>query len=175
MIAPSRTSRHRHSGGDRRKRELAYVDQDYTGKKLAGAARAHGIALELVKSPKAKRGFNFVMRLCAMFAGCRTYPPRSCIPPYKVITAHISGYVRTPSAEWEQTQTQPAQAYSNPTRPSACAPLPHYGHSSYLLSNAHSSDRRFQTPPRPLRTRGQHLSHIHHNACSLIGIRSFKT
>ncbi|MBO1329374.1 hypothetical protein OQ496_13535 [Acetobacter suratthaniensis] len=40
------------------KRELAYVDQGYTGKKLAGAARADGIALELVKSPKAKRGFT---------------------------------------------------------------------------------------------------------------------
>lgn len=123
--------------------------------------------------PKPNVALHFVMRLCAMFAGCRTYPPRSCIPPYKVITAHISGYVRTPSAEWEQTQ--PGQAYSNPTRPPACAPLPHYGHSPYLLSNAHSSDRRFQTPPRLLRTRGQHLSHIHHNACSLIGIRSFKT
>lgn len=35
--------------------EIAYVDQDYTGIRAADAA--HGIALEVVKLPKAERGF----------------------------------------------------------------------------------------------------------------------
>lgn len=37
--------------------ELAYVDQGYTGDNAAAAARQHGIALEVVKHPMAKRGF----------------------------------------------------------------------------------------------------------------------
>jgi transposase len=36
--------------------DLAYVDQGYTGEKPA-AAREHGIELEVVKLPEAKRGF----------------------------------------------------------------------------------------------------------------------
>lgn len=35
--------------------ELAYVDQGYTGERPAEAAWAHGIALEVVKLPEAKR------------------------------------------------------------------------------------------------------------------------
>ncbi len=42
--------------------ELAYVDQGYTGEKPAEAARAHGIALEVVKLPEAKRGFVLLPR-----------------------------------------------------------------------------------------------------------------
>lgn len=37
--------------------ELAYVDQGYTGQEPADAAQAHGIRLEVVKLPEAKRGF----------------------------------------------------------------------------------------------------------------------
>jgi len=37
--------------------ELAYVDQGYTGPNAAEAALAHGIQLEVVKHPMAKRGF----------------------------------------------------------------------------------------------------------------------
>jgi hypothetical protein len=37
--------------------DLAYVDQGYTARKAAGAAQAHGIALEVVKLAEAKRGF----------------------------------------------------------------------------------------------------------------------
>jgi transposase len=37
--------------------ELAYVDQGYTGRKPAEAAKAHGIELEVVKLAEAKRGF----------------------------------------------------------------------------------------------------------------------
>ncbi len=37
--------------------ELAYVDQGYTGPQPAEAAAAHGMRLEVVKLPEAKRGF----------------------------------------------------------------------------------------------------------------------
>lgn len=37
--------------------ELAYVDQGYTGERAAEGAKEHGIRLEVVKLPKAKKGF----------------------------------------------------------------------------------------------------------------------
>jgi transposase len=37
--------------------ELAYVDRGYTGHNAAEAAQQHGIQLEVVKHPMAKRGF----------------------------------------------------------------------------------------------------------------------
>ena len=37
--------------------ELAYVDQGYTGEQAAESAAMHGILLEVVKLPEAKRGF----------------------------------------------------------------------------------------------------------------------
>jgi transposase len=42
--------------------ELAYVDQGYTGPDAAEAAAAHGIQLEVVKLPEAKRGFVLLPR-----------------------------------------------------------------------------------------------------------------
>ena len=45
---------------------LAYVDQGYTSEVPAEAAKAGGLALEVVKLPKAKKGF--VARLCAVAA-----------------------------------------------------------------------------------------------------------
>jgi transposase len=42
--------------------ELAYVDQGYTGGDPAAAAAAHGIRLEVVKHPEAKRGFVLLPR-----------------------------------------------------------------------------------------------------------------
>lgn len=42
--------------------ELAYVDQGYTGPNAAEAARTHGIRLEVVKHPLAKRGFVLLPR-----------------------------------------------------------------------------------------------------------------
>ncbi|UFN51625.1 IS5 family transposase (plasmid) [Roseomonas sp. OT10] len=41
---------------------LAYVDQGYTGERPAQAAAAHGIVLEVVKLPEAKRGFVLLPR-----------------------------------------------------------------------------------------------------------------
>jgi transposase len=42
--------------------ELAYVDQGYTGQQPAQDAHAHGMALEVVKLPDAKRGFVLLPR-----------------------------------------------------------------------------------------------------------------
>lgn len=42
--------------------DLAYVDQGYTGERPAKAAAAHGIALEVVRLPEAKRGFVLLPR-----------------------------------------------------------------------------------------------------------------
>ena len=42
--------------------ELAFVDQGYTGEKPAQAAAEHGIKLEVVKLPEAKRGFVLLPR-----------------------------------------------------------------------------------------------------------------
>jgi len=42
--------------------ELAYVDQGYTGDNAADAAEQHGIRLEVVKHPMAKRGFVLLPR-----------------------------------------------------------------------------------------------------------------
>jgi transposase len=42
--------------------ELAYVDQGYTGDNAAAAAQKHGIQLEVVKHPMAKRGFVLLPR-----------------------------------------------------------------------------------------------------------------
>ncbi len=42
--------------------ELAYVDQGYTGEDAASAAAEHGIKLEVVKLPDAKRGYVLLPR-----------------------------------------------------------------------------------------------------------------
>jgi transposase len=41
---------------------LAYVDQGYTGAAAEQAATAHGLRLEVVKLPEAKRGFVLLPR-----------------------------------------------------------------------------------------------------------------
>ena len=42
--------------------DLAYVDQGYTGERPAQATATHGIALEVVRLPEAKRGFVLLPR-----------------------------------------------------------------------------------------------------------------
>jgi transposase len=42
--------------------EVAFVDQGYTGERPAAAAAVHGIRLEVVKLPEAKRGFVLLPR-----------------------------------------------------------------------------------------------------------------
>jgi transposase len=43
--------------------EVAFVDQGYTGERPAQAAQAHGLQLEVVKLPEAKKGFMLLPRL----------------------------------------------------------------------------------------------------------------
>lgn len=42
--------------------EVAFVDQGYTGERAAQDAAAHGIKLEVVKLPEAKKGFVLLPR-----------------------------------------------------------------------------------------------------------------
>ncbi len=42
--------------------EVAFVDQGYTGERAAGDAGASGIRLEVVKLPRARRGFVLLPR-----------------------------------------------------------------------------------------------------------------
>lgn len=42
--------------------ELAYVDQGYTGERAVEAAKAHGIELEVIRLPEARRGFVLLPR-----------------------------------------------------------------------------------------------------------------
>lgn len=42
--------------------EIAFVDQGYTGEQLAAEAAEHGMRLEVVKLPEAKRGFMLLPR-----------------------------------------------------------------------------------------------------------------
>src|SRR5919205_1940049 len=42
--------------------ELAYVDQGYSGERADGEAQAHGIWLEVIKHPEARRGFVLLPR-----------------------------------------------------------------------------------------------------------------
>ncbi len=58
--------------------DLAYVDQGYTGERAAKAAADHGIALEVVKLPEAKRGFVLLpaqMVVERAFAWMARFPP----------------------------------------------------------------------------------------------------
>ena len=45
---------------------MAYVDQGYTGEAPAAAAAQHGIQLEVVKLPEAKKGFVLLPRRWVM-------------------------------------------------------------------------------------------------------------
>ena len=46
--------------------EVAFVDQGYTGEAAAEAARQHGIRLDVVKLPEAKKGFVLLPRRWAV-------------------------------------------------------------------------------------------------------------
>ncbi|MCJ2104447.1 IS5 family transposase [Methylobacterium sp. E-041] len=58
--------------------DLAYVDQGYTGERPAKATRTHGIELEIVRLPEAKRGFVLLPRRWVVersFAGATRFRP----------------------------------------------------------------------------------------------------
>jgi transposase len=72
--------------------ELAYVDQGYTGEKPAEAAEEHGIRLEVVKRPEAKRGFVLLPRRWVVerdFAWASRF--RRLVKDYERLPATVAG------------------------------------------------------------------------------------
>jgi transposase len=78
---------------------LAYVDQGYTGEQPAEDARAHGLALEVVKLPDAKRGFVLlprrwvVERSFAWMARCRRLARDYERLPETLVGLHLVAFV----------------------------------------------------------------------------------
>jgi transposase len=72
--------------------ELAYVDQGYTGEEAAEAAEKHGIQLEVVKRPEAKRGFVLLPRRWVVerdFAWVSRF--RRLVKDYERLPATVAG------------------------------------------------------------------------------------
>ena len=79
--------------------ELAYVDEGYTGDRPAEAAAAHGIKLEVVSLPEAKRGFVLlprrwvVERSFAWMARCRRLAGDYERLPETPVGMHLAAFV----------------------------------------------------------------------------------
>ena len=79
--------------------ELAYVDEGYTGDRPAEAAAAHGIKLEVVSLPEAKRGFVLqprrwvVERTFAWMARCRRLARDYERLPETLVGMHLAAFV----------------------------------------------------------------------------------
>jgi len=72
--------------------ELAYVDQGYTGEEPTEAAEEHGIRLEVVKRPEAKRGFVLLPRRWVVerdFAWASRF--RRLVKDYERLPAMVAG------------------------------------------------------------------------------------
>lgn len=72
--------------------ELAYVDQGYTGERPAEEAEAHGMRLEVVKHPEAKRGFVLLPRRWVVerdFAWASRF--RRLVKDYERLPATLAG------------------------------------------------------------------------------------
>jgi transposase len=72
--------------------ELAYVEQGYTGEDPAEAAEEHGIRLEVVKRPEAKRGFVLLPRRWVLerdFAWAVRF--RRLVKDYERLPATVAG------------------------------------------------------------------------------------
>jgi transposase len=73
--------------------ELAYVDQGYTGEATETAAATHGIRLEVVKAPEAKRGFVLLPRRWVVersFAWTARF--RRLARDYERLTTSLAGF-----------------------------------------------------------------------------------
>ena len=60
------------------KAEVVLVDQAYIGEEAAAAAKSHGLTLEVVKHPEAKRGFVLLPRRWVLersFGWIARFPP----------------------------------------------------------------------------------------------------
>ncbi len=72
--------------------ELAYVDQGYTGECPASEARTHGMRLEVVKHPEARRGFVLLPRRWVVergFAWASRF--RRLVKDYERLPATLAG------------------------------------------------------------------------------------
>lgn len=72
--------------------KLAYVDQGYTGEEPAQAAAIHGIRLEVIKHPEAKRGFVLLPRRWVVersFAGAARF--RRLVRDYERLPETVAG------------------------------------------------------------------------------------
>ena len=72
--------------------ELAYVDQGYTGEEPSEAAKEHGIRLEVVKRPEAKRGFVLLPKRWVVerdFAWAVRF--RRLVKDYERLSATVAG------------------------------------------------------------------------------------
>lgn len=72
--------------------ELAYVDQGYTGERPASEAQSHGMRLEVVKHPEAKRGFVLLPRRWVVergFAWASRF--RRLVKDYERLPATVAG------------------------------------------------------------------------------------
>ena len=80
--------------------EPGFADQGYTGEKPAAAAKGHGIALEVVKLPEAKRGFVLlprrwvVERSSAWAARCRRLARDYGRLPTTLAGLHVVAFAR---------------------------------------------------------------------------------
>ena len=73
--------------------EVAYVDQGYTGAEAAQAAQEHGIRLEVVKLPEAKRGFVLLPRRWVVERGFGWMARfRRLARDYERLTETLKGY-----------------------------------------------------------------------------------
>ena len=73
--------------------EVAWVDQGYTGERAAKDAKQHGIHLEVVKLPEAKRGFVLLPRRWVVersFAWTTRF--RRLIRDYERLPQHLVGF-----------------------------------------------------------------------------------
>jgi transposase len=78
--------------------ELAYVDQGYTGPTAAQAAQQHGLRLEVVKHPMAKRGFAMLPRRWVVersFAWAARF--RRLARDYERLDTSLKGLICSPS------------------------------------------------------------------------------
>ena len=71
--------------------EIAFVDQGYTGPETAAAAAAHGIHLEVVKLPEAKRGFVLLPKRWVVEITQARYPRDSYLDGFCSVPHHRDG------------------------------------------------------------------------------------
>src|SRR5262249_816917 len=98
--------------------EIAYVDQGYTGENAADAAEEHGIKLEVVKLPTAKRGFVLLPRRWViersfgwMSRFRRLARDYECLPETLAGLHYVAFVILLALQLWQSTGDQQGEAY----------------------------------------------------------------